>query len=192
LEDLPKRQYWQGWSVGRIGTVFRAVDPFGENLRWPRYTGPVTALTIRPAGYQDLPRLVELQAVSPEAAQWGQEQYHSAIAAELSLQCLVAEWDGRVEGMIVFRGPVAGESEILNLAVAPERRRRGIGAALLDAAGKRPADLFLEVRSSNRGGIAFYRCCGFQEVGCRKGYYQDPPEDAIVMKRPAGGGNPGP
>jgi ribosomal-protein-alanine N-acetyltransferase len=152
----------------------------------------VAPLTIRPASNADLSRLAELQAASPEAAQWGQDQYRSAIGGQISLQCLVAEWSGRVEGMIVFRGPVAGESEILNLAVAPQRRRLGIGGALVRAACELPADLFLEVRSSNRGAIAFYRRCGFQEAGCRKGYYRDPPEDAIVMKRAAGGGNPGP
>lgn len=146
----------------------------------------MTQLTIRPARDRDLLRVMELQAASPEAAQWGQEQYRSVIAGQLSQQCLVAEWAGRVEGMIVFRGPVAGESEILNLAVAPEQRRRGIGGALVGAAGEQPADLFLEVRRSNLGGIAFYRRCGFQEAGCRKDYYRDPPEDAIVMKRAAG------
>lgn len=141
---------------------------------------------VRPALDRDLPRLLELQAASPEAAQWSQEQHRSALAGEIPLRCLVAEWGGRVEGMIVFRGPVAGESEILNLAVAPEQRRRGIGGVLVRAACEQPADLFLEVRRSNLGGIAFYCRCGFEQVGCRKDYYRDPPEDAIVMKRAAG------
>lgn len=157
-----------------------------------RYTVPVTPLTIRPARDGDLARLLELQAASPEAAQWGQEHYRSAIEGKVSLRCLVAERGCRVEGMIVFRGPLAGESEILNLAVAAEQRRRGVGAALVHAVSEQPADLFLEVRRSNRGGIAFYRRCGFQEAGCRKDYYRDPPEDAIVMKRASGGPSPGP
>ncbi len=136
--------------------------------------------------------MLELQAASPEAAQWSREQYRSAITGQISLRCLIAESGGSIAGMIVFRGPVAGESEILNLAVAPERRRQGIGGALVRTACEQPADLFLEVRSSNRGGIAFYRRCGFLEAGCRKGYYRNPPEDAIVMKRAGGAGNPGP
>jgi [ribosomal protein S18]-alanine N-acetyltransferase len=152
----------------------------------------VTTSTIRPAREDDVPRLLELQAASPEAAQWGPEQYWSAISGQIPLRCLVAEGDGAVVGMIVFRGPLAGEAEILNLAVAPDWRRQGIGAALIRAACEQPADLFLEVRRSNRGGIAFYRRCGFLEAGCRKDYYRNPPEDAIVMKRAAGGGNPGP
>jgi [ribosomal protein S18]-alanine N-acetyltransferase len=158
----------------------------------PGYTGPVTPPTIRPAHEHDVPRLLELQAASPEAAQWSREQYRSALAGQVSLRCVVAESDGGVDGMIVFRGPLAGEAEILNLAVAPQARRRGIGGALVGAACEQPADLFLEVRRSNRGGIAFYRHCGFLESGCRKGYYRNPPEDAIVMKRASGAGNPGP
>jgi ribosomal-protein-alanine N-acetyltransferase len=94
----------------------------------------------------------------------------------------VAEWNGAAAGMIVFRGPVAGESEILNLAVAPENRRQGIGRALVRVAGERSADLYLEVRRSNVSGQAFYRRCGFWEIGSRKDYYRDPQEDAIVMK----------
>jgi len=152
----------------------------------------VTPLTIRPACDLDLPRLLELQTASPEAAQWGREQYHSAIAGQFSLRCLVAERGERVQGMIVFRGPLAGESEILNLAVAPQYRRRGIGGALLRAACEQPAELFLEVRRSNLSGIEFYRRCGFQEVGRRKDYYRDPPEDAIVMKRVPGWDGRGP
>jgi ribosomal-protein-alanine N-acetyltransferase len=146
----------------------------------------VNELTIRPAREADIPRILELQAASPEAAQWGQDQYRATIAAQASLRCLVAEWAGRVEGLIVFRGAMAGESEILNLAVAPGRRRLGMGGALVRAACEQPADLFLEVRRSNLGGIAFYRRCGFHEAGLRKDYYRDPSEDALVMKRPAG------
>jgi ribosomal-protein-alanine N-acetyltransferase len=156
-----------------------------------RYTEPV-AWRIRPAQQSDLARLLELQAASPEAAQWSAAQCRSAVAGEASLRCLVAEWNGDAAGMIVFRGPLAGESEILNLAVAPENRRQGIGRALVRAAGEKPADLYLEVRRSNLGGQAFYRRCGFEETGCRKGYYRDPQEDAIVMKCGSNAGHAGP
>jgi ribosomal-protein-alanine N-acetyltransferase len=151
-----------------------------------RIHGSVKQLTIRPARESDISRLLELQAASPQAAQWAAGQYRTTIAEGGSLQCLVAEWEGRVEGMIVFRGPLAGESEILNLAVGGTRRRMGIGGSLVQAACRPSADLFLEVRQSNLGAIAFYRRCGFHEAGHRKDYYRDPPEDAIVMKRPAG------
>jgi ribosomal-protein-alanine N-acetyltransferase len=152
----------------------------------------VALFTIRPAREMDLARLVELEAASPEAGQWSPEQYKGVIAEGSSLCCWVAEWDGCVEGMIVFRGPVAGESEILNLAVSPEHRRRGIGRALLLAACEQAATFFLEVRRNNHGGIEFYRQCGFREAGRRKDYYRNPPEDAIVMRRAAAAGSPEP
>lgn len=158
----------------------------GRKTRCPRYTVPVAALTIRPAREEELPRLMQLQEASPQAAQWSEEHYRGAIDGSLSLRCLVAESGGRVQGMIVFRGPVGGESEILNLAVDPEQRRRGIGGALVRAASEQPTDLYLEVRRSNDGAIAFYRRCGFEEAGRRKDYYRDPPEDALVMKRSGG------
>lgn len=140
----------------------------------------------------DLARLIELQTASPEVAQWSPAQYQGAVDQVASLQCRVAERDGRVEGMIVFRGPIAGESEILNLAVAREHRRQGIGRALLRAACEQPATFFLEVRRSNLGGIEFYQRCGFRQAGRRKDYYHNPTEDAIVMRRDGPADSKGP
>ena len=136
---------------------------------------------IRPAADSDVDWLLELQRDSPEAAQWTVAQYQRSIVGDSGLVCRIADWDGSVAGMIVFRGPVAGETEILNLAVAPPFRRRGIGKALVDAACVQPADFFLEVRRSNQRGISFYRKCGFHPAGQRKDYYRDPVEDALVM-----------
>ena len=88
--------------------------------------------------------------------------------------------DGRVAGFLVVRSLGEGESEILNLAVAPENRRRGVARAMLLPALH--GSVFLEVRESNRSAIAFYKSLGFQEVACRTDYYGNPPESAIVMK----------
>lgn len=139
---------------------------------------------IRPAEEGDLARILELQAASPEAAQWTLAQCRAALTGGGPLRLLVAECQGRVAGMIVVRGPIAGESEILNLAVAPENRRNGIGRALMREACDESADLYLEVRRSNLVGLAFYRAFGFEETGRRKDYYENPREDAIVMKLP--------
>jgi [ribosomal protein S18]-alanine N-acetyltransferase len=98
---------------------------------------------------------------------------------------LVAERAGQVKGYLVARS-VAGEGEILNLAVAPDARRRGIGDALLEAgiaalgaAGVR--EIFLEVREHNHAAQQLYRRRGFRPVGMRAGYYRNPVEDAIVL-----------
>lgn len=82
---------------------------------------------------------------------------------------------------------VAGdEAELLKVSVAPAHRRRGIGRALLAdvftgaiQAGARR--LFLEVREGNQAARALYAGAGFTEMSRRKGYYHDPPDDALVL-----------
>jgi [ribosomal protein S18]-alanine N-acetyltransferase len=86
---------------------------------------------------------------------------------------------------------VAGESELLTLAVAPQNRRRGLGRNLINRfiyqSGLRGADqAFLEVAADNSPAIALYAAAGFTQTGRRKGYYRapgQPPVDAILMTR---------
>jgi ribosomal-protein-alanine N-acetyltransferase len=86
-------------------------------------------------------------------------------------------------GFLVTRTLVAGEREILNLAVAPDFRRKGVARALLDRALEAfCGEVFLEVRESNGVAKKFYKSLGFKELSKRKGYYDNPPETAIVMK----------
>lgn len=83
---------------------------------------------------------------------------------------------------------VADELHVLNLAVAPESRRRGFARRLLETAlrlGERrgaPTAL-LEVRSGNREALALYASLGFAPLQVRKDYYREPPEDAVVLRR---------
>ncbi|MDP3854667.1 GNAT family N-acetyltransferase [Phenylobacterium sp.] len=85
---------------------------------------------------------------------------------------------------------VAGEAEILTLAVDPAARRRGLALALVEAAtgAARMAGaqtLFLEVAHDNAAARGLYAKAGFQEVGLRRGYYDrgpNPPANAVVMR----------
>jgi [ribosomal protein S18]-alanine N-acetyltransferase len=82
---------------------------------------------------------------------------------------------------------VAATGEVLNLAVAPEFRRRGIGGALLDAGlaafrRRKVDEVFLEVRESNIEAQALYIGHGFRPVGQRSAYYRNPREDALVLR----------
>lgn len=96
----------------------------------------------------------------------------------------------RVAGYVVAWF-VADEGEIANLAVREPTRRRGLGAALLDAAldeGRRRGAqaIYLEVRDSNVAARGLYASRDFAEVGRRRDYYRKPVEDAIVLRRSVG------
>lgn len=110
----------------------------------------------------------------PEAAPWAPE-------AGKGRAVFVAEDEGEVAGFAVWQLLPEGEAELLNLAVHPLARRRGVGRALVEAAGARRA--WLEVRASNEGAICFYQSLGFHVCGIRHRYYRDPQDDAILMKR---------
>lgn len=102
--------------------------------------------------------------------------------------CRVAEVDGAVVAYgVVAMG--AGEAHILNLCVRDDLRGRGVGRQMLELLLERArqagmAEVFLEVRPSNRLAISLYESVGFVQVGLRKGYYQAEQgrEDALVLK----------
>lgn len=89
---------------------------------------------------------------------------------------------------------IAGEAELLTVAVAPESRRRGTGRALLqafaEAARARAAETaFLEVAEDNAPARALYRAAGWAEAGRRRGYYHAPDGravDALILTLPMG------
>jgi ribosomal-protein-alanine N-acetyltransferase len=97
--------------------------------------------------------------------------------------CRVAVTGGRIVGFLATRATAVDEGEILNMAVAPEFRREGIGRMLLETllASDRRA-WFLEVRESNYGAINLYKTLGFLAQGRRENYYLQPIEAAIVMR----------
>jgi len=109
------------------------------------------------------------------ASQWNPGDY-------LTFECQVAEREGQVVGFVVARA-AAGECEILNLAVAPEARRQGVGRELLtNLLSRHPGEFFLEVRESNQAALRFYEFLGFRKITERLQYYANPVEPAIVMK----------
>jgi ribosomal-protein-alanine acetyltransferase len=94
--------------------------------------------------------------------------------------------EGRVCGFLVAR-VVAGEAELLNMAVDRKDRRKGLGSKLLaaamrEAAAQQATRMYLEVRESNRAAISFYLRHGFRNSGQREGYYQNPTENAVLME----------
>ncbi len=101
--------------------------------------------------------------------------------------CRVAERGGRVVGYWIG-SRIDDEAELANLAVAPDQRRAGVGARLLEdflqhVGADARTTVFLEVRVSNAAALVLYREHGFVELARRKGYYVKPVEDAVVMAR---------
>ncbi len=152
--------------------------------------------TLRCMAATDLEAILAIQKASPEAAQWPAAEWRvffgSAEAAESeTLRAGHYAWVADEEDSAVgfLAGLFTGEElEILNLAVTPAARRKGIAAALLRGAltaarksgGRR---VFLEVRASNASAIAFYERLGFLPAGLRNNYYSAPVEDALVLSQ---------
>lgn len=133
-------------------------------------------IDIRPGTRDDLARIDAIQRAAPEASYWGPESY-------LPYRLLVAAVRDTVAGFLVWRETGPDEGEILNVAVDPGFRRQGLATALMQAARAQFAGaFFLEVRESNSAARLLYESFGFQIAGRRPGYYQSPPEAAVVMK----------
>ncbi len=132
-------------------------------------------MNVRAATVEDVAAIAEIQARSPAASQWEPASY-------LNYDCIVAA-SPQVVGFLVARQIAPNEREILNLAVDPGERRRGVGRALLEAEMKRGKyQWFLEVRESNLEAVTLYQSAGFRVTGRRESYYSNPPEPGIVMK----------
>ncbi len=105
----------------------------------------------------------------------------------VALQYDVTLTNGRVIGFGCVT-VVAGEAELLNIAISPVHRREGFGgrllSALLEEAMKRGAEkVFLEVREGNVAARTLYQKYGFTEFGVRRNYYKQPVENAVLMER---------
>jgi ribosomal-protein-alanine N-acetyltransferase len=111
---------------------------------------------------------------------------------ETELSCRLSVWLVALEGeqVVGYVGSqtVIDESDMMNIAVHPGFRRRGIAEALvaeLEAALRQRGSraLTLEVRDSNAPAIALYEKLGFVQVGLRKNYYRNPKEDARILRK---------
>jgi ribosomal-protein-alanine acetyltransferase len=149
-----------------------------QNALWNELL-PARRVTVRPGTAADLARMQEIERSAHEAANWEVEAY-------AGFDVVVGEVSSVVAGFLVSRLVADDEREILNVAVAPEFRRRGVATALINALDDR--NVFLEVRVSNTIARTVYRRLGFEDVGTRREYYDNPTEDAIVMKRSRGAG----
>ena len=148
------------------------------------------SLEIRHAQVEDLAEVVRIERAVPEAPHWGEPVYRDILLQEpgeikLNRALFVAGDGKRIVGFAVA-AVVADQAELESIAVDPERRRLGVGGALSGAVilwGRRAGarEMLLEVRSANAEARALYDRLGFRETGLRRGYYSDPPDDAVLM-----------
>lgn len=144
------------------------------------------ACTVRRFAREDAHAVRDIFKQSPQAGALTEDSY-KRLPEWVGPLALVSERAGEVTGFFIGR-EAANEAEVLNLAVMPKYRRLGDGGALVSAAleemrSRGVHNVFLEVRESNLGAIAFYESFGFSKIGRRKIYYRDPEEAAITLEK---------
>jgi [ribosomal protein S18]-alanine N-acetyltransferase len=123
--------------------------------------------------------------VAPWPAQLFRQELETTVA--LSLVAVLREDGGETVAGYFCAWIVADDCSILRIASRPQLRRRGIATLLLQQGMARAWErgarvVSLEVRPSNGPALAFYRACGFDVAGVRRGYYPETGEDALVMQ----------
>jgi len=151
-----------------------------------------TVTDVRRLEPKDLTAIEEIERVSYPTP-WSRSMFAGEIAKPASI-CLGAFVDDRLVGYLIVSRYVDAW-HIMNIAVDPAHRRRGLAIALLERLFEDTADddarrgFTLEVRVSNAGAIRLYEHLGFRMRGVRRGYYTDNREDALIMWRdPASAG----
>ena len=138
---------------------------------------------LRPMTAADVPSVAALEKLC-FSDPWSVSSIASELDNPLSLW-LVWEEDGAAAAYLGVQR-VPPQADVMNVAVSPALRRRGIARALFAELERRLPEideLFLEVRASNSGAIALYRTLGFEQVGRRPNYYLDPREDALILRK---------
>jgi [ribosomal protein S18]-alanine N-acetyltransferase len=147
----------------------------------------IPGLTIREAGLMDIKAVFAIEKESFPTP-WSRWTFLAELSQPVGRFLVIGPsppepW--QVWGYVVF-WIVVDEMHLLNLAVHPDRRRRGLGRLLLEEALSRSRAqgatvAWLEVRPSNLAARALYASFGFKEEGRRPKYYEDTNEDAILL-----------
>ena len=119
------------------------------------------------------------------ASAWSEDSVKSQLDKAYSM-CCVAIVDERIIGYLAFEC-ICSEGSIVEVAVHPDHRRKGIAREMIQDAMDDCGDLdavYLEVRESNIPAISLYKSLGFEEAGKRRDYYDDPKENAVIYRLP--------
>lgn len=141
------------------------------------------ALSLRLLSEEDIPAVMMVEHAA-HSHPWRKSSFEDCLKGRH--RCWLAEHKSKVVGYVVFTFG-GGDSELLNISVAPKWQRRGVGRALvqfaLDSVKTHADMMFLEVRVSNQKAIELYYRLDFFEVGQRRNYYptSNGREDALLM-----------
>lgn len=117
---------------------------------------------------------------------WSENSIASELGNRLSVW-LVALDEDKVVGYVGSQ-TVIDETDMMNIAVHPDYRNRGVATALIveltqQLRTRGSKGLMLEVRESNSAAISLYDKHGFLQVGCRRNYYRNPRENALILRK---------
>ena len=140
---------------------------------------------IRAMEVRDIPGALEIEKTLP-GRQWTYRAFAESLQQAYTWFTVAETEDGRIAGYCCCER-LYEEAEIVNVAVDPRLRRRGIGRELLRHLIEREKEagtqsIVLEVRAGNEPAICLYEEAGFVRLGVRKNFYEFPVEDAVVMR----------
>ncbi len=141
-------------------------------------------IMVRRAAFEDVTRLAEIEKIC-FSEPWSEAVFKDFLGGNGSI-VLAAASEGTVVGYVTG-AYVLDQSDIYNIAVADDHRRKGVGDALLREFFAALPDCVksvgLEVRESNLAAISMYKKNGFETVGMRKNFYISPRENAVLMTK---------
>lgn len=144
----------------------------------------MSEIIIKKAEFSDVPQIAEIERVSiPQP--WSEAAFTSALADEKAVT--LAAFCGDILCGFITGVYLLDTADIYSVAVSSEYRKKGAGKLLLEEFFSALPDevntVCLEVRESNIPAINLYEKLGFERVGLRKNFYQDPRENAILMTK---------
>lgn len=136
---------------------------------------------------EDLPRVLEIE-MACFTDPWSAQSFLDSLGETSAYLVVHEDLMGKITGYACLY-TAFDEGEIVNVAVDPKERQKGYGAQLVQDLlheGKKlgAKQFFLEVRKGNTAGRILYTRLGFAECGVRKGFYENPKEDAVLMRWP--------
>ena len=142
-------------------------------------------LLIRQMTEEDVAEVAALEAEN-FSRPWSYDAFLKTLSDENYSVIIAKETDALLGYCVLLC--TGGEADITNVCTAPAARGKGVATEMLTAlmevgAARGVKEYFLEVRESNTPARALYTKLGFEEIGLRKNYYEEPKEHAVLMKK---------